>query len=57
MSKSVWVVTSVELGWDCVVGVFDPDKVTEVELEEKFPDQWGYVIHHNILEDNLEAYD
>lgn len=40
----VYVVTMPELGWDCVVGVFDSDKVSEDELLKEYPED-QYVIH------------
>lgn len=42
--SEVYVVTMPELGWDCVVGVFDADSVSLKSLEEVFP-EGEYVIH------------
>lgn len=55
--RHVWVVTSVELGWDCVVGVFTPGELTKAELEERFPQKIGYVIHEQGLYTDLEDFD
>jgi hypothetical protein len=41
----VWVVTNVELGWDCIVGIFDPASLTKQEIEERFPKRSGYIVH------------
>lgn len=42
----VFVVTGVELGWDCVVGVFTDEEVARKE----YPDEDSYVIHEEILD-------
>lgn len=42
MSK-VWVVTGFDLGWDCVVGTFNPKKVSEEQLEKRFPEENYYI--------------
>lgn len=52
--KKVYVVTNSELGWDCVVGVFDAEVITEEQLEERF--QGCYIDERNI-EINLENWD
>ncbi len=56
MSCGVYVVTSTELGWDCVVGVFDENSVDLEELEETFPESGKYVITFSMVEKNLGAY-
>lgn len=56
MSGGVYVVTSTELGWDCVVGVFDEDSVDLEELEETFPESGEYVITFRVVEKSLGAY-
>lgn len=56
MSGGVYVVTSTELGWDCVVGVFDEDSVDLEELENTFPESGEYVITFRMVEKTLEAY-
>lgn len=33
----VYVVVSLEAGWDNIVGVFNSNNITKDELEEKFP--------------------
>jgi hypothetical protein len=53
--KHVYVVTSVELGWDCVVGVFDSSVVSREDLEKAYPSKHGYVIHSNKVETEIEA--
>lgn len=52
----VYVVTSTELGWDCVVGVFDEDSVDLEELENTFPESGEYVITFRMVEKSLGAY-
>ena len=57
----VYVVTGVELGWDCVVGVFTDEEVARKE----YPDEDSYVIHEETLdrtkiqdyEDDIEESD
>jgi hypothetical protein len=56
MSGGVYVVTSTELGWDCVVGVFDEDAVDLEELEETFSESGEYVITFRTVEKSLGAY-
>lgn len=41
----VYVVTGIELGWDCVVGVFTDEDVARKE----YPDEDSYVIHEETL--------
>lgn len=55
MSGGVYVVTSTELGWDCVVGVFD-DSVDLEELENTFPESGEYVITFRMVEKSLGGY-
>lgn len=33
MPKTAYVVTGLELGWDCIVGVFDPEVTSLEDLE------------------------
>lgn len=33
----VYVVTGLDLGWDCVVGVYDHETIDYNDLEEMFP--------------------
>jgi hypothetical protein len=56
--KKVYVVTCPELGWDCVVGIFDADEISLEKLKETFPTGYGqqYVIHMHDLETNLDNY-
>ena len=54
MNNIVYVVTSLELGWDCVVGVFkdvDTDK-----LQKIFPSP-PYVISEMTVETNLGTWE
>ena len=53
--SGVYVVTSTELGWDCVVAVFD-DSVDPEELENTFPESCNYVITFKNVGKNLEEY-
>lgn len=52
---NVYVVTGLELGWDCVCGVFDSDKVSKEELLEYF-DEEDYVISERRIETNLNGW-
>ena len=49
----VIVVTGLELGWDCVVGVFAG--VTQEELEQRFPPD-KYILTKQQVETNLIGY-
>lgn len=42
----VYVVTGVELGWDCVVGVYTDEEVARKE----YPDEDSYIIHEETLD-------
>lgn len=53
--ERLWVITSTELGWDCVVATF-VDSVTEEELEAAFPANNGYVIHSKPIYQNTEPF-
>ena len=53
MNKTVYVVTGLELGWDCVCGVFKD--VNLDELQKCFP-EGQYVIHEQTVEFNLNAW-
>jgi len=44
--SEVYVVTMPELGWDCIIGVFDPESVSKESLEEVFDPDLGYVVHY-----------
>ena len=46
----VYVVTGLELGWDCVVGVFS--NVSKTELEIEYPEE-DYVITEVTLQETL----
>ena len=49
----VYVVTGLELGWDCVVAVYDAQQVSKEQILEAWPkDQ--YVIHEQTLEAKVE---
>lgn len=53
----VFVVTSAEFGWDCIVGVFNPKHVTRKELEEKFPRKDKYFIFEKEVELDLSNWE
>ena len=53
MNKTVYVVTGLELGWDCVCGVFKD--VNLDELQKVFP-EGSYVIHEQTVETNLDSW-
>lgn len=52
--KYVYVVTNPELGWDCVVAVYDANEVQVGELEAEYHEDDGYVIHHKLLLTRVE---
>lgn len=54
MSK-VWVVTGFELGWDCVVAIFDSTQVTKEQLEERF-DSEQYYIQRKTIETDMDDW-
>lgn len=47
---TVYIVISAELGWDNIVGVFNPEHFTLEELEEKFPIKDHFFIHEKEVE-------
>ena len=50
----VYVVTGIELGWDCVVGVYIDEEVARKE----YPDEDSYVIHEETLDrTTIEDYE
>lgn len=53
----VCVVVNLELGWDNIVGVFDPYEVSRTELEERFPKKNQYYVFHKVVETNLDDYE
>ena len=55
----VWVVTNVELGWDCIIGVFDANEFSKEELEERFPRKRAYVVHYgpHVVHQDLGEFD
>ena len=53
MNKIVYVVTGLELGWDCVCGVFE--NVSLEELQKCFP-EGHYVISEKNIETNLNHW-
>lgn len=46
MSKYVYVVTSLELGWDCIVAVYDNEQAAERHASSGD----SYVMHYVVLE-------
>lgn len=54
-----WVVTDTDLGWDCIVGLFNYDDFTREELEEQFPRRLSYVVHYSpqYIHTSLEEFD
>lgn len=53
--KKVWVVTGLELGWDCVVAVFDTDSMSIDEVLREFPED-SYVVHERTVETSLNKW-
>lgn len=56
MSKKVFVVTDSELGWDCVVGVFDADLFALEQLKRRFNGH-GVVIDERTIETSLDDWE
>lgn len=52
----VYVVTNAELGWDCVVGVFNLNSVSEEQLEEVFPAEQYYIVNIQTVHKDLEDF-
>lgn len=50
----VYVVTGLELGWDCVVGVFQGVELED--LQKAFP-EGEYVIHEQTIETEAPCFD
>jgi hypothetical protein len=48
----VYVVTGVELGWDCVVAVYSCESIPLAELELEYP-QGDFVITERVVEFGL----
>ena len=44
MTIEVYVVTSIQVGWDCVVAVLDQNDISMEEAIKKFPENEGYII-------------
>jgi hypothetical protein len=56
--SKVFVVTGLDLGWDCIVGVFDAEKISVEELRVQFPEGRGmYMIFEQQVETTLANYD
>lgn len=53
----VYVVVNLELGWDNIVGVFDWNKFSTEELEERFPKDDSYCIFQRTVETDLDNYE
>jgi len=51
----VFVVTGLDLGWDCIVGVFDAKKVTKEQLRERFPETDAVIFEYTV-DTNLKGY-
>lgn len=41
---TVYIVTNPELGWDCIVEVFDSNEIRLEQVQEAFPEDHGYRI-------------
>lgn len=52
----VWVVTSTELGWDNVVGVFDAS-IDQEDIQDKFKSTDGYHVWMHEVWTKLSAVD
>lgn len=54
--RKVYVVTGFDLGWDNVVATFDPNKVTQEQIEKRFPED-NYYIQLKDIETDLSMWD
>ena len=51
----IYVVTSVELGWDCVVGVYEINSEEELQtLKDYYTSDEGYMIHQQSVQTVLD---
>lgn len=41
---TVYIVTNPELGWDCIVEVFDTNEIRLEQVREVFPENRGYCV-------------
>lgn len=51
----VYVVTNPDLGWNCLVGVFDYSSFTKEELESQFPMD-EYIIRETEIYTDISDY-
>lgn len=54
--QEFYIVLGKELGWDCVVGLFSPQHITEEELLERFPKD-SYVIQEWAISRDLSDFE
>lgn len=52
----VFYVTGFELGWDCMIGIFDASKVTEAELKKAYPED-QYYIDEKTVQTKVDSYE
>ena len=50
VGKGVWVITGIELGWDCVVEVIACETCSAEDIERRYPDGGTYVVTHKIVQ-------
>lgn len=55
MSNQVYVVTCPEMGWDCVVAVYNSDQVTLPDIKALFPSP-EYVVTEMNVDIEVEEY-
>lgn len=48
MTTSVYIVTGLDLGWDCIVGVYSTEKVSLESLQEAFNDDKYMIVDRDI---------
>lgn len=51
MTNRVWVVTRSDLGWDCVIAIYDYNKVSEDTLHRRYPSSEYHYIDDRHIED------
>jgi len=53
--SEIFVVIGTDLGWDCLVGVFDGNKVSLEDLKKEFPPKDNFYIYSTSFSD-LDAF-
>ncbi len=51
---TVFIVTNPELGWDCIVDVFDANEITLEQVREVYPKKYGYFVFERVAATEIE---